>query len=152
MTNEEVKTIIEELLRRLNVSFDSIDVGKDAEREVFSIKSNDSHLLIGSHGAHLFALSHLVKKIVWKKDREKQFSLDVNDYQGKASENLKTKAKIMGERARELRTNVELEPMSSYERMVIHAFFQDAKDVKTESIGEGGERRVVIKYVESTNN
>jgi len=147
MNNDEIKKIIEELLRRLNISFDAVEVVADGEREVFSIKSNDSNLLIGSRGTHLFALSHLVKKIVSKTDREKQFTLDVNDYQGKASENLKAMAKIMGERARSLRTNVELEPMSSYERMVIHSFFQDSTDIKTESVGDGDRRRVVIKYV-----
>jgi len=147
MTNDEIKTIIETLLRHLRISFDAVEVVADGEREVFSIKSSDSNLLIGSRGTHLFALSHLVKKIVSKKDREKQFTLDVNDYQGKASENLKAMAKIMGERARSLRTNVELEPMSSYERMVIHSYFQDAADIKTESVGDGDRRRVVIKYV-----
>ena len=146
MTNDEIKTIIETLLRHLHVSFDSIEIVSEADREVFSIQTPDSNLLIGSRGAHLFAFSHLVKKIVAKKDREKQFTVDVNDYQGKASENLKAMAKIMGERARSLRTNVELQPMSSYERMMIHAFFQDAQDIKTESVGDGDRRRVVIKY------
>ena len=79
---------------------------------------------------------------------EKAFFVDVNGYQEATLENIKNVAKIMGDRARSFKTNVELDPMSSYERMVIHSFFQDAKDVKTESVGEGERRRVVIKYVE----
>ena len=120
-------------------------------RERYSIKTPDSHLLIGVRGANLFALAHLVKKIIAQKDREKQITVDVNDYQRGALENLKNLAKIMGERARSFKTNMELEPMSSYERMLIHTYFQDAKDLKTESTGVGDKRRVVIKYIETSN-
>lgn len=152
MTSDDIKQLIEELLRKMNMTFTSVEVKGDAEREVFSITTGDSHLLIGSRGAHLFAFSHLVKRIVGRKDLEKRFTVDVNDYHGRAAENLKAVAKVMGERARSLKTNVELEPMSSFERMTIHSFFEDAKDIKTESVGEGERRRVVIKYVEPELN
>ena len=171
MTSAEIKQLVEEFLRKMGLSFDAVEIRTEGEREVFSIKSPDSHLLIGSKGTHLFALSHLIKKIVSKReagkrtslgvsaytvlsapaDLGKQFMIDVNDYQGAAMESLKNVAKIMGERARSLRTNVELDPMSSYERMVIHSFFQETKDIKTESVGEGERRRVVIKYIETNN-
>lgn len=165
MNSDEIKQLVEEFLRKMGLSFDAVEIRAEGDREVFSIKTADSHLLIGSKGAHLFALSHLVKKMVAKRgavkrgpaespvlpassDIGKQFMIDVNDYQGAAMEGLKNIAKIMGERARSLKTNVELDPMSSYERMVIHSFFEAAKDIKTESVGEGERRRVVIKYIE----
>lgn len=166
MTSDEIKKIIHELLMRMNIAVERIDVSEADGRERFAVKSSDSHLLIGTKGAHLFALNHLVKKIAAKTDaaekalpnrapgqhlpggaeRERQFQIDVNDYQTTAAENLKNLAAIMGGRARSFKANVELEPMSSYERMIIHSFFQDAPDIKTESIGEGERRRVVIRY------
>lgn len=147
MTQDEIKKIIHELLMRMNIAVERIEVSETDGRERFAVKSADAHLLIGARGAHLFALNHLVKKITAKGgERERQFQIDVNDYQTTAALNLKHLAAIMGGRARSFKANVELAPMSSYERMIIHSFFEDAPDLKTESVGEGERRRVVIKY------
>ena len=159
MTTDDIKQLIEKLLAHMNVTFDAIEVSDSDGRDRFSIKTADSHKLIGTKGAHLQAINHVVKKIVASKGErtfgegganaapEKAFFVDVNGYQEAAVESIKQIAKVMGERARSFKTSVELEPMSSYERMVIHAFFQEAQDLKTESIGEGDRRRVVIKYM-----
>ncbi|KKW10963.1 MAG: Jag protein [Parcubacteria group bacterium GW2011_GWA2_49_9] len=163
MDSEHIKQLIEGLLKHMQVSVQSIDVSESDGRQRFSVVTPDSHILIGTKGAHLSALNHLIKKMVATKEnakkdpsasplssgegeREKTFFVDVNGYQEAALESVKNVAKIMGDRARSFKTSVELDPMSSYERMVIHSFFQDAKDVKTESVGEGERRRVVIKY------
>ena len=53
----------------------------------------------------------------------------------------------MSERARYFKSNVEVDPMSSFERRIVHEFLATASDLKTESIGFGPSRRVVIKYV-----
>lgn len=149
MTSDDIKKLISELLFRMNISVESIETIAGAERERFLIKSNDSHLLIGTKGAHLFALNHIVKKIAAKgEERAKEFSIDVNNYQEGALGNLKNLAKIMGDRARSFKSSIELDPMSSYERMIVHSFFEGVEDLKTESTGEGERRRVVIKYIE----
>lgn len=172
MNTEEIKQLIHDLLKHMQVGVESIEAGTSDGRECFSIKTPDSHMLIGAKGVHLSALNHLVKRIVSAKgaakktpkknsvetapseegEREKAFFIDVNGYQEAAVLNIKNVAKVMGERARSFKTSVELEPMSSYERMVIHSYFQEVKDLKTESVGEGERRRVVIKYVEPTND
>ena len=59
---------------------------------------------------------------------------------------LQTKAKMMAERARSFQYDVELSPMTAYERLIIHTTLQNEPHVKTESQGEGRNRRVVIKY------
>ena len=152
MDSNDIKKLIEELLKQMQIGFESVAVSESDGRERFAIQTSDSHLLIGAKGAHLLAFNHLVKKIVAAKDgaqeREKAFFVDVNGYQEGQLETIKNVAKIMGERARSFKSSVELEPMSSYERMIVHSFFQEAKDLKTESVGEGEKRRVVIKYVE----
>lgn|SRR3989338_1196017 len=162
MNSDDIKQLIETLLKHMQIPFEGVLIDESDGRERFSVKTSDSHILIGAKGAHLLAFNHLVKKIVAAKgsperisekeiragEREKTFFIDVNGYQEAAVEGIKNVAKIMGERARSFKTNVELEPMSSYERMVVHSFFQEAKDLKTESVGDGERRRVVIKYVE----
>ena len=53
---------------------------------------------------------------------------------------------MMAERARSFQYDVELSPMSAYERLIVHTTLQGAPQVKTESQGEGRNRRVVIRY------
>jgi len=79
-------------------------------------------------------------------ERMPMFLVDINDYRTKQIKDLQTKALMMAERARSFQYDVELSPMSSYERLIIHTTLQDAPNVKTESQGEGRSRRVVIKY------
>lgn len=125
-------------------------LGSDMVRFAFS--TDEPHLLVGFEGKTLFSLNHLVKKIFeiqcekngWKK---LNFLVDVNDYQEKRIQELKNRANIMAERARFFKSNIECPPMNPYERMIIHSFFSDVTDIKTESTGFGRDRRVVIKYV-----
>ena len=151
---QKIKNIIEEMLKLMNVSFDSVEIGQNEQTSSpkFTIKTSDSAIMIGTKGAHLLSFNHVVKKIAGKgkeeEDEATRFFVDINNYQEKLEEELKNKAKIMCERARSFKVDIELEPMSSYERMVVHAALQGIPDIKTESKGEGRNRRVVIKYVE----
>ena len=56
-------------------------------------------------------------------------------------------AHMMAERARYFKSNIEVDPMSAFERRIVHEFLADATDLKTESEGYGPNRRVVIKYI-----
>lgn len=155
---QKVKEIIENTLKAMGVGFDSVDVSENSitSSPKFTIKTKESAVLIGIKGANLFAFNHLVKKIVSKgkeEDEDKtKFFIDVNDYHERVEYELKNKARIMADRARSFKTNIELEPMSSYERMVVHSFLQEMPDIKTESVGFGKDRRVVIKFVENIEN
>lgn len=156
MTTNDVKTIIEEMLGHLRISFEGVSVTDDFLRGTakIAVVSGESHLLIGAHGSTLLAINHLAKRIAEKKARESGkeppgFFVDVNDYQSRTIENLKTKAKMLSERARAFKSNVELPPMSPYERMLIHTYLEGMEDLRTESEGEGKDRRVIIKYIAS---
>lgn len=149
-----IKETIEEFLRKMGVEYQEIEVKTsqdEAEGSRYVIKTNNSGILIGTKGAHFYALNHLLRRIIGKKmppDTDIRFSIDVNDYGAALREGLKNKVAILAERARSLRADVSLPPMGSYERLIVHNFCQAYPDIKTESHGEGEERRVVIKYVE----
>ena len=108
--------------------------------------------LIGMHGDTIHALDHLVKRMVEQKLHAEEgaemplFLVDIDDYRARQIRDLQTKAKMMAERARSFQYDVELSPMSAYERLIIHTALQSEPNVKTESQGEGRNRRVVIKY------
>ena len=155
MQLESVETILKELLGTLGVSYSGIEHSEIAGQEIFSIKTDDARTLIGMHGDTIHALDTLVKKIYEKRnphvggeteERGPMFMVDVNDYRGKQIKDLQTKALMMAERARSFQYDVELSPMSGYERLIVHTTLQNAPNVKTESQGEGRSRRVVIKY------
>ncbi|OGG56536.1 hypothetical protein A3D71_03275 [Candidatus Kaiserbacteria bacterium RIFCSPHIGHO2_02_FULL_55_20] len=154
---EKVGIILKELLAALGVPYASIEQSSVAGQEVFSIRtSDDARALIGVRGDTVYAIDYLVKKIYENRmpavaegetpERTPMFLVDVNDYRTKQIKDLQAKALMMAERARSFQYDVELSPMSSYERLIVHTTLQGAANVKTESQGEGRNRRVVIKY------
>jgi spoIIIJ-associated protein len=154
MNYEKIKLAIEELLKHMGFSFESVEIAdaSDSKHPRFIIRTDESALLIGAKGENLGAFNYIIKRIVSKAspdDPAIKFLVDVNGYHEKALEAIKTKAKIMSERARSFKADIELEPMSSYDRMLIHSFLDGTPDIKTESVGDGAERRVVIKYTGS---
>ncbi len=153
---ESAAAILKELLTAAGIPYSSVEQSSVAGQEVFSIRTDDARTLIGAHGDTVQALDFLVKKIYENRtpaapegataERMPMFLVDVNDYRTKQIKDLQAKALMMAERARSFQYDVELSPMSSYERLIIHTTLQDAPNVKTESQGEGRSRRVVIKY------
>ena len=114
-----------------------------------SIKSDESKDFIGKDKERFEAFTHLLRRMAEKiTGEDKKISVDINNRQQKQDETLKTKAKIIAERAREFKKDMEMEPMSSYERMVIHTALEGMPSIKTESAGEGKNRRVVVKFIE----
>ncbi len=172
-----ILTAIRKLLNSFGASYSDIQKIEVAGQTVFNVRTDDARQLIGMHGDTVHAIDYLVKKITEKElfpaeaetedaaqnpdagavseetarapARGAQFLVDVNDYRSKQIRDLQTKALMMAERARSFQYDVELTPMSAYERLIIHTSLADAPNVKTESLGEGRNRRVVIKYAAS---
>jgi len=148
----EVQKTLKEMLAALGVQYSNVAQIDIAGQTVFSIETDDARKLIGAHGDTIYAIDMLVKKMLEKRipasgdERAPMFLIDVNDYRSKQIRDLQTKALMMAERARSFQYDVELTPMSAYERLIVHTALQDAPHVKTESLGEGRNRRVVIKY------
>ena len=149
MTTEEIKDIIEEILKHLTIPFNGVDIVSGEIGVVFMINTDEARFLIGNNGANLIALNHVVKRIVDKKKKEEEFTnftIDVNSYQKQRNEELQNKAKMLAERAKSLHVDVEMEPMTPYERMVVHTTLAGDLEVETASVGFGKDRKVVIKY------
>ncbi|MCI0566523.1 hypothetical protein L0Y46_05010 [bacterium] len=153
MDTDEIKNLITTCLEKLGVASAGVDLQIDPNTgsNRFSIQTPEWNLLIGNQGATLLALSHIIKKIADKRTEmlEKDplsFIVDVNDYQERRIEEIKGRAQILAERARSFQRNIEMDPMSSYERMIVHSILSESSDIKTESVGTGKDRRVVIKF------
>jgi len=128
-----------------------IDIVDEIDGTRFVVKTRNANALIGNNGQNLSSFSHIIKKISEVRLRKEgvteplQFSVDVNDYQLKKTEELKSLAKMNAQRVRYFKKEVILPHMNSYERRIIHTALAEYPDIKTESIGEGEDRKIVIK-------
>jgi spoIIIJ-associated protein len=155
MDKSAITTTIEEIFKHLDCTVSSCEISEDGGMLWCLIETPDSRFVIGRDGETLRSLTHLVRKIIDTKvtggateEESSKLYIDINGYQKKRFDNLKTTAHMMAERARYFKSNIETDPMPAYERRIIHMFLEDAKNIKTESEGQGQNRRVIIKYIE----
>ena len=150
MPKEKIRELIRTIIANLQVPIDDVVVSEAAGHTLFTIRTADSGVLIGTRGETLNALNHLVKKILEDEAEEGadvfHFVIDVNGYHLKRIKMLEAQAAMLAERARTFKYDIEMSPMSAYDRLIIHAALNGTPDVKTESQGEGKVRHIVIKY------
>ena len=146
---EKVREIVKSLIEKLAVEQFEVEVDSQNGTWRIAISSPDERSLIGRENDRFSALSHLLKRILAKElGEEAKIVIDINGAKAKGEEMLKAKAMLIASRAREFRMNVEMDPMPSYERMLVHSILEGQPNIKTESIGEGRSRRLVVKFVE----
>ena len=135
-----------------------LDIGLNATADLYScddgtrritIKGDDASVLIGHHGDTLDALQYLAnlasarKNIHGERDKSR-VTLDIEGYRAKREETLRALARKMAAKALRNRRSVMLEPMSAYERRIIHSEIQKIDGVSTNSIGSDNNRKIVI--------
>ncbi|MEZ4210776.1 MAG: R3H domain-containing nucleic acid-binding protein [Candidatus Paceibacterota bacterium] len=147
----EIKKIIEEFLTKTGFDFTSVssELDMDSGSFWFDIESSDSRFLIGKDGETIQSINYLVRRFVDKKYQENspRVTVDINKYQKSKIEKIKTIAHMMAERARFFKSSIELEPMNSFERRVVHEYVSNHSDISSESAGFGKNRHVVISFV-----
>lgn len=111
----------------------------------FDIEGEDAGLLIGRRGETLQALQFIVSMIVSRQlGRRCHINIDVEGYRARRIDRLRSLARRTASNVDESGQSLPLEPMSSFERRIVHMALADHTGVVTESDGEGAERRVVI--------
>ena len=123
----------------------SFAVGEDTAPIAFDIEGDDLGILIGRRGQTLSCLQYVVRLIVGHQTEDwVPIIIDVEGYKQRRYEALRALARRMAEQVKLERTPFTLEPMSAYERRIIHLTLAEHLDVTTQSIGEGEARKVVI--------
>jgi spoIIIJ-associated protein len=113
------------------------------------LQGPDAGRIIGRHGATLQALQYLVARIVGHRvSRHVRVKVDVEGYRVRRENALRSLAQRAADHAVRERRRVELDPMNPEERRVVHLALADDGDVRTESVGEGDDRRVCIVPVD----
>ena len=142
---EQAKKHTAQILETLG--FDTELIAKTRENTVFiNIQTDSPAMLIGRNGEVLEALQHLIRTLSSSENPENSsVVIDIEGYREKKTEYVK---KIARDKAFQvLATGIEevLDPMSSYERRIVHMVCSNIADVESESVGEGRERKVKIK-------
>ena len=160
MKKEEIQNLIKELVEKTTVGLQGISMTEERPGNVWiSVEVNEPHYFISREGEGLQALNHIVRRILeakaahmsdlWESHKSDMWNivLDINGFQKKHVDNIRAIAHMMSERARYFKSNIEVDPMTAFERRIVHEFLSEAGDLQTESIGVGHSRRVVIKYI-----
>lgn len=127
--------------------------GEIREGALISINGEGLGLLIGHHGDMLDSLQYLTS-LAANRGNEGYFriSVDIENYRSKRKEVLEQLAKRMADKALKYNRSFALEPMSSYERRIIHTAVQEIEGVTTYSVGNDTERKVVVAPDKKSKN
>ena len=140
---DQAKTLLENLLMKLGVS-GAVTV-HDGEPPTLSIESDDAQALIGPRGEVMRSLQHLVRVMLVRSGSNLPILVDVDGYRERQHEQLQVDARKRADEVARTGRLAMLPPMSSYERRLVHMALAERDDVVTESIGQGGARRLMIK-------
>lgn len=119
---------------------------------IITVNGGNASTLIGHHGETLDQLQYLVNLAANKSDEGEKnknytkITVDVEDYRSKREATLRSLARRMASKVQKYKKNVALEPMSAYERRIIHSEVQNIEGVTTSSVGQENNRRVIIIY------
>jgi spoIIIJ-associated protein len=128
-----------------------VTVKTELEDGVLKITLNTSHnsVLIGKNGQTLQAINMMVRQAVGHKFKKHyRLLVDINQYKNDKYEKLIKMAIRLAKDVSRSKVKAVLEPMSSDERRVIHNALSKFNHVKTESIGQGHKRQIIITYVD----
>jgi spoIIIJ-associated protein len=123
----------------------------ESDERLIKISGKDAGSLIGYHGETLDALQYLANLAANKKSDENdernytRILVDIENYRAKRAETLRALARRMAQRVLKYKRSVTLEPMSAYERRIIHSEIQGIEGVTTYSVGADNNRKVVIQ-------
>ena len=146
--NAKVKAAVEylqEVITKMgveNVTFSAVQKG-----EATIIRLDGEHLgaLIGRRGETMESLSYLASLVANRLEGDYiKLGLDVAGYRDKRESDLTALAQRIGTKVRKTGRSFAMEPMNPYERRIIHSAISKMEGVRSESKGEGRDRRVVI--------
>lgn len=153
MEIEDKKKVLEEITKSLldgmgfkaEVIIATSAVSDDDSISV-EIQTDESKYLIGRFGVTLAAFQHICRILVRKRlDEQVNFTVDVNNYREKQQQIIFDITKEAIQKVLSDNESVELRPMNSYERRLVHLETAKNENIASESVGEDEERRVVIK-------
>ncbi|NCU41577.1 MAG: KH domain-containing protein [Candidatus Moranbacteria bacterium] len=148
---QRLQKFVEKFLQKADFSDCRVETVVKKDEIVINIFSEKSaNLLIGQNGENLRAIQYLIRLLVHKNLEEEStlpFLVDINGYRQQKDRALFDLAEEAALQAKQDSKPIILRIMNAYERRLVHLHLSERTDIKTESIGEGEERKVVVRPV-----
>jgi spoIIIJ-associated protein len=137
------------LLTKMQVDADAIlapDDGEGSADEIrIDIEGPDAGRVIGKRGSVLEAIQYLTTRVVHRPgDARRHVQVDAEGYRARHEDQLAEMAQKLGQRVAKEGKIITFDPMSARDRRIVHVALKDVQGVRTESHGEGPDRRVQI--------
>ena len=141
--------LIKKLLLDMEINADVTMCDGDNDDKLITIEGDGAGALIGHHGDTLDSLQYLAnlaanKKQPGEKREYVKITIDIEGYRKKREETLRALARRKAELVLKYKKSIMLEPMTPYERRIIHSEVQNISGVSTNSIGSENSRKVVL--------
>lgn len=146
-TINKVKSILSDIFK-ITGETESIrfDVTQSENKILINIEGEKVSHLIGYKGKTIESFQSIINSMLQREDEEyAKVFVEINGYKKQKEEKLKKLANKMADNVIKFRKPIKLEPMSAYERLIIHNELAKRNDVETESFGEEPNRRVMIR-------
>ncbi len=138
-TTQDPKTLLESILNNLGFDVTIEEQEKNGSKVLDLLAPDDSGRLIGRRGQTLFDLQYILNRMLFQhNENAEKVQLDVGGYRFSEDDKLVDKAKKAAEQVRRWGDIVELEPMNSYARRIIHNTLKDDPDIETQSVEVDG--------------
>jgi spoIIIJ-associated protein len=148
-TPEEVAEVAEDFVRGLLGAMGleaEVRSSVEGESAFIDVAGESLGVLIGRRGQTLDALQELARTAVQRRLRSRvRLLVDVEGYRARRRTSLAEYAKQIAERAKERGTEIELEPMNSFERKIVHDAVAEVEGATSFSEGEEPTRKVVVR-------
>jgi spoIIIJ-associated protein len=116
-----------------------------SQRILFKVEGGNSGLLIGKRGQTLEAIQYLVEKIVNKQTQQRiRVLVDVEGYLKTRKNNLQKLAAKLADKAKRTQKPVTIGQMNAYDRRTVHLHLKNNSAVRTQSVGEGYYRKLIV--------
>lgn len=142
---ESAKKFLDEFIAKLPSEGLSYEITEEGNVIKVDIKGNETGYLIGYRGEVLNSIQTVLSNIASKSSKEKaRVVVNIGGFREKREKDLQNLASKIAGTVIKTKKSITLEPMSAYERKIIHTKLQENDKVKTYSIGEEPYRKVVV--------
>jgi len=143
---EKVLKVSKELIEKIGVGGE-ISVRAEEDSFYVSVIGDDVSVLIGYRGEVLDSIQHVLNLMLRQEEGFVRLILDVDNYREGRNKALEELAKTTADKVRFSGKPIELAPMSSYERRIIHMVISEQEGVESLSTDTGDMRRIVVSPV-----
>lgn len=139
------KVTLEKLLELLGFPA-TVEEHPMEEGVLLDVKTEESGRLIGRQGQTLSDLQYIANRLLFQQDNNSpKVLVDVSGYRAQAREALVKKARDAAEKVRRWGDVVELEPLSAFDRRIVHQALKEDPDIETHSVEvEGTDKKAIL--------